>query len=585
MEPQHYFQRTDIVNKKRYDALREFFLEGRQAGEIAQQYGYTTSAFYSLIKEFKGILKESEDEDPFFKDVKFGRKAHPDQVLDEHITSLRKQNFSTEDIVSMVNSMNFKVSYGYVHNLLKREGFGKLPRRSKDDKDHLLPPKLTAPASELIALTDQRFQSNSTGVLALLPIILAYGIDVVIRDSEYPETKVINRESSILSFIALKLSSIQRYSEDDLWCMDRGLGLFAGLNVLPKTAWLSSYSSRVTTGMNHKFLKSMHELLLKHGLLSDTCNMDFTTVPYWGDDSHLENNWSGKRNKALASMLTVLAQNPDNGIIDYANSDKRHSNQSESVIEYLDFYNDPQLKGAAPLQYLVFDSKFSNYENLSALDDRNVKFITIRRRGKQILETIAAHKDFKEIRVEASGLKKRTLKILDQIITLKGYANSKTGALKQIRQITITGHGKIKPALIITNDNNLSVEQIIRKYSRRWLVEKGISEQIEFFHLNKVGSSMVIKVDFDLCMTVLAHNIYRIFATHLDRYSHLTAHRIYDKFIANSGYIEIKEDVINIELKKKRDLPMVLEMMANYKELQFPWLGNKTLNFIPSSSS
>lgn len=585
MEPLNYFQRTDIVNKKRYDALREFFLEGRQASEIAEQFGYTTHAFYSLIKEFKRILNEAE-EDPFFKDVKFGRKAHPDQVLDKHIISLRKQNYSTEDIVSMVNSMDYQVSYGYVHNLLKREGFGKLPRRSKDEKHHLAPPKLTAPASEAFTPIDQRFQSGSSGVLTFLPIILAYGIDSAISNSEYPETKVINREASILSFIALKLSGIQRYSEDDLWCMDRGLGLFAGLNVLPKAAWLSSYSSRVTSEMNHQFLKSIHELLLSHGLLSDTCNMDFTTVPYWGDDSHLENNWSGKRNKALASMLTVLAQNPDNGIIDYGNSDVKHKNQSETVIEYLDFYKDTKSKGAASsLRYLVFDSKFTNYENLSTLDDRHIKFITIRRRGKQILEQIATHKDFKSIRVEASGMKKRTLKVLDQLVTLRGYSDAKTGKLKQIRQVTITGHGKIKPALIITNDTDLTTEQIVRKYSRRWLVEKGISEQIDFFHLNRVGSSMVIKVDFDLCMTILAHNIYRIYAEHLDRYSHMTAHKIYDKFIANSGYVEVKGSTINIELKKKRDLPLVLEMMKKYKDLKFSWLGNKKLNFIPSSSS
>ena len=43
------------------------------------------------------------------------------------------------------------------------------------------------------------------------------------------------------------------------------------------------------------------------------------------------------------------------------------------------------------------------------------------------------------------------------------------------------GHGKIKPALIITNDFELKAEEIIRKYSRRWLIEKSISEQIIFF--------------------------------------------------------------------------------------------------------
>ena len=51
----------------------------------------------------------------------------------------------------------------------------------------------------------------------------------------------ISRVLSMLLFIALKLSSIKRYSADDAWCMDRGMGLFEGLNVLSKAAWFSSY--------------------------------------------------------------------------------------------------------------------------------------------------------------------------------------------------------------------------------------------------------------------------------------------------------------------------------------------------------
>ena len=33
---------------------------------------------------------------------------------------------------------------------------------------------------------------------------------------------------------------------------------------------------------------------------------------------------------------------------------------------------------------------------------------------------------------------------------------------------------------------------------------------------------MVIKVDFDLTMTILAHNMYRLFALDLQRYAHLS---------------------------------------------------------------
>jgi len=146
--------------------------------------------------------------------------------------------------------------------------------------------------------------------------------------------------------------------------MDRGTGLFAGLNVLPKTTWFSSYSDRVTKNMNTDFLKQLHKIWLEAGLLGDTANLDFTTIPYWGEDSHLENNWSGKRNKALASMLSVLAHDPDTGIIDYGRADVKHKNESKIVLEFLDFYKQDDNK-LNRLKYIVFDSKFTNYENLS----------------------------------------------------------------------------------------------------------------------------------------------------------------------------------------------------------------------------
>jgi hypothetical protein len=360
--------------------------------------------------------------------------------------------------------------------------------------------------------------------------------------------------------------------------MDRGMGLFAGLNVLPKTAWFSAYSSRVDTNMNLSFLKELHHQWVAHELLSDTSNLDFTTIPYWGEGDHLENNWSGKRGKALSSMLAVLAQDPDNGIIDYGNCNVMHQNESSVVLEYLDFYRStPNEK--QPLKYLVFDSKFTNYQNLAKLDHHQIKFITIRRRGDKMLEEIQKKATWKTVRVEASGLKKRTLKVSEQNITLQGYKDEKTGKAKTIRQIVITGNGKIKPAVMLTNDFDLSIEAIVRKYARRWLVEKGIAEQIDFFHLNRVSSSMVIKVDFDMVMTILAHNLYRLLAMEFDRYKNMSDDRIYKKFIANSGEIEIENDKIRIDLKKKRELPQLMEYIQKSNTVKYPWLGNKNICF------
>lgn len=178
----------------------------------------------------------------------------------------------------------------------------------------------------------------------------------------------------------------------------------------------------------------------------------------------------------------------------------------------------------------------------------------------------------------ASDGKNRLLSVVDETVILKEYG-------KAIRHVAISGHGRINPALIITNDFALSLEHLVRKYARRWLVEKTISQQIEFFHFNRVSSSMVIKVDFDLTMTILAHNMYRVFAIELEGYSHLTPMTLFKKFIHTGGALTITPEQILIDLKKKRHLPAILTAMEDCKNRKLPWLGMKTLTFRGASRS
>jgi len=329
--------------------------------------------------------------------------------------------------------------------------------------------------------------------------------------------------------------------------------------------------------MNTNFLKKLHQLWVSKNLLGDTSNIDFTTIPYWGDGDHLENNWSGKRGKSLESMLAVLAHDPDTGILDYGSTNVLHKEESDVVLEYLDFYSTDKNR---KLKYLIFDSKVTNYQNLNKLNKEGVKFITIRRRGKNMVERLdnIPDNEWKTLKVEMAGGNHRKLNVFEETTTLKDYEGT-------VRQVSITGHGKIKPAIIITNDFDLSLEKIIRKYTRRWLVEKTISEQIEFFHLNHVSSSIVIKVDFDLTMSILSHNIYKIFALDFERYKHLTAQSLFDKFILNQGDIEIEDNNIKVSLKKKRTLPLILENMNNFKEVKYDWLNHKKIVFQGASYS
>ena len=90
---------------------------------------------------------------------------------------------------------------------------------------------------------------------------------------------------------------------------------------------------------------------------------------------------------------------------------------------------------------------------------------------------------------------------------------------------------------------------------------------------------MVIKVDFDLTITVLAHNMYKLFALDLERYSHFSDVRLFEKFISNSDEVQISENTIEIKMKKKRDLPEMLTAMKKHTNIKIAWIGNKQLSF------
>jgi predicted DNA-binding protein YlxM (UPF0122 family) len=576
MDVFNFFMLPTNPLQKQYEALRAFFIDQLTADEVAKKFHYKRSTVYSLTRDFSRKLKNNSiTSEQFFHQTKSGRKPTTEirDVIRDQIILLRKKYLSIPDIKSILDVQGKKISERYIHTILQEEGFSRLPRRSKTEKQNAIPKNvILAPKSELISKNVESFNTMDAGLLIFLKYIKQYKIDRLIENSSYPGTKQIPALNSILAFIGLKISNVRRYSADDLWCMDRGLGLFAGLNVLPKAAWYTSYSSRVTRDMNLLFLKEMHTLWMKHELMSDTVNMDFVTVPYWGEEDHLENNWSGTRHHALSSVLAAIAHDPDSGIITYGDASVRHENESDVVIEFLDFY---KKSGDQSLKYLVFDSKFTTYENLNKLDDNDVKFITIRRRGKKIVEQLENLSDeqWRHVRVPTSKGKTRQIKVHESTINIKGYGKNKT-----IRQVAIMGHGKIKPALIVSNDFDINLIDLVRKYARRWLVEKTISEQTHFFHLNRLSSSMVIKVDFDLTMTILAHNLYRLLANDLPGFQKNTAQTLYEKFIRNEGFVICGDNTIKIQLKKKRNLPLILETIDNNQKIKIQWLNNRELN-------
>ena len=575
---QFFANPTQPVHRQ-YLALRSFYLEMKTAEDVAAQFGFSVHAVYSMAKKFKARMQGGDQNGAalFFKEPKRGRpKVEREPDLVEIIVSYRKKQLSVPDIKIILNSRGYDVTEGLIYRVCDDNGFARLPKRSAEQRQELMERSgyadiLPAPVSATLAFEgEESFSSKGAGVLCFLPFIKDYGIDEAIEGSSYPQTKQIGKLNAILAFLALKLSNVQRYGQDDGWCMDRGLGLFAGLNVLPKTTWYSSYSDAVKREDNVAFLKSINSIFARLGLWSDTANLDFTAIPYWGDEDPFENNWSGKRSKALISIQAALAQDPDTGLLCYGDTTVKHGAQNDVVLEFIDFYHDCAGKN---ISYLVFDSKFTTFENLGRIDAQGIKFITVQRKSKLLNENIAQIEasEWKTAKIEKANNKSRTVSFSESETANKLYGD------QPLRQIFING-GSIKPAIILTNDFKIKAIEVVRRYSRRWLDDTDISEQIHFFHLNRNCSSIVVKVDFDLTMTILAHNLYRLLALELPGYSHNAAQTLFEKFIDNYGEVEIKSDYIDVKMNRKRALALLRESIPDL-DVAYAWLGGRKLVF------
>jgi hypothetical protein len=430
-----------------------------------------------------------------------------------------------------------------------------------------LPASIEVPASEPMVWRNESFPTeHGGGPLVFLPFIERLGIVPAIQRAGFPKTSVLSDTASVMSLLALKLLGNERLSHDAPYSLDRALGLFAGLNVLPKNASLSSYSYRVRREQNLALLKELARIFQSDNNGSDTFNLDFKAIPHWGDQSVLENNWAGMRSKRIKSLLALLVQNPDSGMLMYSDACIRHRNESNAVLEFVDFWKEGQNKSP---KMLIFDSRFTTYENLSKLNLEDIKFLTLRRRGKKLITQTNALPEQQWQTVNIPGKRKYPkVRVHDSLIDLRHYDG-------KLRQIIVTDHGRNQPTFLVTNEFDMPIAALITKYAHRCLVEQEIAEQINFFHLNSPSSSLVIKVDFDLTLSLLAHNLFRTLARQLPRFEKCTVATIARDILQNGANIVVENREVTVNLKKKVHLPTLFELQWMKEKTYLPWMGAK----------
>ena len=557
--------------QRRYEALRASFVERQPAQAVARRFGYSTAYVYQLRHQFRrGRIDFAEP----IPEGKARRRAVTAEVR-RKIRDWRERRLSAGEIAQLLSEDGVEVSVRTVERVLAEEGFAKLPRRTRlklglTVKGAQAPPRSAALTAAQV--DGQRFDCPAAGVFLFAPFLAQLDIDGIVAEAGLPGTKAIPARSYFLSFLAAKLLGSERYAHIGDHAFDRGLGLFAGLNVLPKCTAMSTYSYALDEVHLRRLQKAFVKRAAKLGLYDRRIvNLDFHTVPHYGDESVLEEHWAGARGKRMKGALTLFAQDAQSKLILYTAADIQRQESDDQVLEFLSYWKRLQ-RGVKPT--LVFDAKFTTYPRLGALNAQGVKFITLRRRGKRLLENVDRLGPWKRITIPHGKRKYPHPLVFESAIALAGYPEA-------IRQIIVRGNGREQPAFVITNDFDQPVELIVGDYARRWRVENGIAEAVKFFHLNALSSPILVKVHFDVVLTMIADTLYAMLAQRLRGFESCDAPKLYRHFVRGKGEVAIAGGQVTVRYPRRAHHPILRHASWQRLPPTLPGLSdtNLTLKF------
>ena len=464
-----------------------------------------------------------------------------------------------------------EVSHYYWHG--GEEGFAKLPRRTgikvgRTVKGAQIPDR--SETIDLASLEGQSFECAGAGAFLFAPFIAQLGLPEVVRSAGLPESKAIPALNYFLSFLTLKLLGTERYAHVSDHAFDPGLGLFAGLNVLPKCTAMSTYSYSLDDLHIHKlqaaFVKKAQKLGLYEG---DIINLDFHTMPHYGDESVLEKHWAGARGKVMKGALTLIAQDAGSKLMVYTASDIQREEADDQVLQFNAYWEGIRNGKASPK--FIFDSRLTSYKQLSALNAAGVKFITLRRRGKKLVQDIAKIKEWAKIHIPHPKRKYPDPEVHASEVKLKGYEG-------KLRQVVMRGNGHEEPAIIITNDYEVPLELLVGDYARRWRVENGIAEAVNFFHLNSLSSPILVKIHFDVALSMIADTLYSMLAHKLRGFEECNAPKICRDFVQGKATVAVKEGRVTVTYPRKAHNPILRQVPWHLLPLEVPGLGGAPLD-------
>jgi hypothetical protein len=565
-----FFLSPESPLQRQYEALRCFFIEQLPSTEVARRFNYSPGAFRVLCHQFR---HDPGKRAGFFQTVKHGPQTAParDRVR-ELAVAMRKKNLSVYDIQRELVAAGYTISINALAVLLREEGFARLPRRRDDERPATLKAEPAAVADvRTLSLSPRSFRTRVGGLLFFVPLMHRLDLAQVVRQAQLPESGMIPAEQAVRTLLALKLIGKERKSHVMDLVFDEGIALFAGLNVVPKRSYLAAYSSRVAHATNLRLMQAWFDQVQHAGLAhGSSIDLDFHTVPANTEQEPLEKHYVSSRSRSQKGILVFLARDATERVLCYANAGLTKAQRPEEILRFVQFWK--QRTGRVP-QELVFDSQLTTYTHLDRLNQQGILFMTLRRRSQKMLRQIWSRPPSAWRRISLRSLTRtfRTPKVLDQRIQLPGYQGS-------LRQVTVIELGHEDPTLLLTNNFKIDCPSLVTRYAQRMLIENGISEAIQFFHLDALSSMVGLKVDFDLQITLMASSLYRLMADHIGhQYNRAQAKKIFRNLLDVSATVSIADKDVIVKLDKRAHNPYLVASGLTQSPTPMPWFGGKRL--------
>src|SRR6266446_328344 len=547
----NFFLSPQFPLQRQYEALRAYFVDEEPSGDIARRFGYSAGAFRVLCYQFR---HDPQKRASFFRQPQRGPQSSParDRVRDLAV-AMRKRNLS-------------------VYDMHREEGFSRLPRRADDERPVTVKPEIADVADvRRLSLSPCSFRTPLAGLFLFLPLLDRIDLQAVVTAAGLPSSQMIPAAQAVRSLLALKLIGTERKSHVMDLVTDRAIALFAGINVVPKRSYLAAYSSRI----DHKrclrlmeaWLEQVEKAGLPHGVSFD---LDFHSVPANSAQEPLEKHYVSSRSRSQKGILVFLARDAEQRVLRYANAGVTKGDQADEILQFVRFWK--KHIGKPPAE-LVFDSQLTTYEKLSELNREGISFITLRRRSDKMLREIYSQPESAWRRINLPALTRmyRNPKVLENRVTLSGYDG-------ELRQLTILELGHEEPTVLLTNHRKLGPVELVTRYAQRMLIENGISEAVQFFHIDALSSMIGMKVDFDMQLTLVASSLYRMMAQRIGReYSHSQAKTVFRNLLDLSGKVEVTTTSVVVTLDKRAHNPYLVASGLADQPTPMPWFGDKKL--------